>query len=60
MGKPISDQKDEILIIDEVTAYMKASKRTVYRLAASGKLPGSKLAGTWRFRGDELDDWRAE
>jgi len=56
MGKPISDQKDEILMIGEDAAYLKASKRTVYRLAASGKLPGSKLAGNWRFRRDELDD----
>lgn len=56
MGKPISDQKDKILMIDEDGAYLKAGKRTVYRLATSGKLPASKLGGTWRFRRDELDD----
>ena len=33
----MSDQPDEILTIDEVAAYLKAGKRTVYRLAASGK-----------------------
>ena len=36
---------------------LKAGKRTVHRLAASGKLPAFKLDGTWRFL--ELDQWIA-
>ncbi|KAB7772877.1 AlpA family transcriptional regulator [Xanthomonas sp. LMG 12462] len=55
----MSDQLDEILTIDEVAAYLKASKRTVYRLAANGQLPAFKLGGTWRFRRGELDKWIA-
>ncbi len=55
----MSDLPDEILTIDEVAAYLKASKRTVYRLAASGKLPAFKLGGTWRFRRSDLDRWIA-
>lgn len=51
------NQPDEILTIDEVAAYLKAGKRTVYRLAASGKLPAFKLGGTWRFRRGDLDEW---
>lgn len=58
-GDPMSDQLDEILTIDEVATYLKAGKRTVYRLAASGKLPAFKLGGTWRFRRDDLDQWIA-
>ncbi|MCQ3000717.1 helix-turn-helix domain-containing protein [Pseudomonas syringae] len=53
----MSDQPDEILTIDEVAAFLKAGKRTVYRLAASGKLPAFKLGGTWRFRRSDLDKW---
>lgn len=53
----MSDLLDEILKIDEVAAYLKASKPTVYRLAASGKLPAFKLGGTWRFRRGDLDQW---
>jgi len=53
------DQSDEILTIDEVATYLKASKRTVYRLASSGKLPAFKLGGTWRFRRGDLDRWIA-
>lgn len=55
----MSDQPDEILTIDEVAAHLKAGKRTVYRLAASGKIPAFKLGGTWRFRRAELDQWIA-
>jgi excisionase family DNA binding protein len=49
----------EILTLDEVAAFLKAGKRTVYRLAASGKIPAFKLGGTWRFRRAELDRWIA-
>jgi len=55
----MSVQPDEILTIDEVAAFLKAGKRTVYRLAASGKLPAFKLGGTWRFRRSDLDKWIA-
>jgi excisionase family DNA binding protein len=53
------DPPDEILTIDEVARYLKAGKRTVYRLASSGKIPAFKLGGTWRFRRAELDQWIA-
>lgn len=59
MGEAMSGQPNEILTIDEVAAYLKAGKRTVYRLAANGKLPAFKLGGTWRFRRGELDQWIA-
>lgn len=55
----MSDQPDEILTIEEVATYLKAGKRTVYRLASSGKIPAFKLGGTWRFRRAELDQWIA-
>lgn len=55
----MSDQLDEILTVDEVATYLKAGKRTVYRLASSGKIPAFKLGGTWRFRRAELDQWIA-
>jgi len=53
------DHKDEILTLEEVAAYLKAGKRTVYRLAQQGDIPAFKLGGTWRFRRDELDRWIA-
>ena len=55
----MSELPDEILTIDEVAVFLKAGKRTVYRLAASGEIPAFKLGGTWRFRRSELDQWIA-
>ena len=51
---------DEILTLDEVAAYLKAGKRTVYRLAADKKIPAFKLGGTWRFRKADLEQWIAQ
>ncbi len=55
----MSDQPNEILTIDEVASYLRAGKRTVYRLASNGKIPAFKVGGTWRFRRAELDQWIA-
>jgi len=55
----MTDAEGEILTLDEVAAYLKAGKRTVYRLAQQGEIPAFKLGGTWRFRRTELDRWIA-
>lgn len=54
------DKDGEILTLEEVADYLKAGKRTVYRLAQKGEIPAFKLGGTWRFRRLELDIWIAE
>ncbi len=56
----MTDKDGEILTLDEVAVYLKAGKRTVYRLAQKGEIPAFKLGGTWRFRRSELDIWIAE
>ncbi len=48
---------DEILTIKDVAAYLKVNERTVYRLAASKKIPAFKVGNAWRFQKDELDNW---
>lgn len=55
----MNQPESEILTLDEVSAYLKAGKKTVYRLAQHGDIPGFKLGGTWRFRRSELDRWIA-
>ena len=49
-GDTVPETRDEILTLDEVATYLKAGKRTVYRLAQQGEIPAFKLGGTWRFR----------
>ena len=58
-GAAMADPEGEILTLEEVAAYLKAGKRTVYRLAQDGKIPAFKLGGSWRFRRAELDRWIA-
>lgn len=55
----MADLTGDILTLEEVAAYLKAGKRTVYRLAQQGAIPAFKLGGTWRFRREELDRWIA-
>ena len=57
MTKTTAPMADEIFTLEEVSAYLKAGKRTVYRLAQAGDIPAFKLGGTWRFRRSELDRW---
>jgi excisionase family DNA binding protein len=47
----------EILTLDELATYLKAGKRTVYRLTSSGQIPAFKLGGTWRFSRSEIERW---
>lgn len=55
----MTSPNSEILTLDEVAVYLKAGKKTVYRLVQQGEIPAFKLGGTWRFRSSELDRWIA-
>lgn len=41
---------DPILIIKDVAGYLKVNERIIYRLLASGELPGFKVDNSWRFK----------
>lgn len=45
---------DEILTASEAATLLKVHKRTVYRLAEEGILPGSRIGHRWRFSKDNL------
>jgi excisionase family DNA binding protein len=47
----------EVLTLDEVAAYLRLSKKTIYRMAKSGQLPAFKAAHNWRVRRADLDGW---
>ena len=55
----MNEAESEILTLDEVAVFLKLGKKTAYRLAQQGQLPGFKLGGSWRFRRAELDTWIA-
>jgi excisionase family DNA binding protein len=51
---------DEVLTIKEVAQYLKVNERTIYRLAASGELPGFRVGNAWRFKQTDLAIWVAK
>ena len=47
----------EVLTIDELAAYLKIPKSTLYKLAREGKVPSHKVGRHWRFQKRSIDLW---
>jgi excisionase family DNA binding protein len=47
----------EIMTIEEAAAYLQIGKRSLYKLAKEGKIPGKKVLNKWRFRKASLSEW---
>ena len=45
------------MTVRDVAGYLNVDEQTVYRLVKRGGLPGFKVAGTWRFRQCDLEEW---
>ncbi len=45
------------MTLQEVAAYLRLSRETLYRLAQQGEIPASKVRQQWRFRRDKVDAW---
>lgn len=54
------DRENEVLTIDELSAYLKIAKSTLYKLAQEGKLPSQKVGKHWRFSKAAIDQWLSE
>lgn len=48
------------MTIDELAAYMRVSRFTVYRLAKDRLIPATKIGRQWRFQKEEIDQWVKE
>lgn len=48
---------DAIFTIGELAVYLKLPKRTLYKLAQEGTVPGHKVGKHWRFKRDTIDRW---
>jgi len=51
---------NSILTIDELAAYLKVAKSTLYKLCQERKVPGQKVGRHWRFRKETIDRWLDE
>ncbi len=46
----MAEQPPPAMTVRDVAGFLSADEKTIYRLAQQGKLPGFKVAGTWRFQ----------
>jgi excisionase family DNA binding protein len=46
-----------ILTVRQLATYLNMASVTIYRLAARGELPGTKVGGQWRFHKQAIDEW---
>lgn len=47
----------QALTVKQVAALLNVNARTVYRMATNGKLPGFKVADSWRFMPSDIYKW---
>jgi excisionase family DNA binding protein len=45
------------MTVRDVAGYLNVDEKTVYRLTKRGSLPGFKVAGAWRFKKQDIDEW---
>lgn len=57
MKQRAESSKPEILTVEEVAQYLKVTERSIYSLLSRQEIPAFKVGGSWRFRGDEIDEW---
>ena len=47
----------ELMTIDDLAAYLKVTRRTIYEWLKHNKIPAIKLVGQWRFKKEKIDEW---
>lgn len=48
---------EKLLTLHQLTRYLQVSESKLYRMAKKGKIPASKVGGSWRFRKSRIDKW---
>ena len=51
------EQSPPAMTVRDVAGFLAVDEKTIYRLAQRGKLPGFKVAGTWRFQLQDIQGW---
>ena len=51
------DVTSQAMTVWDVAAHLNVDEKTVYRLSLRGDFPGFKIAGAWRFKPSDLDEW---
>ena len=51
------EKADDVFNIDELAAYLKIPKSTLYKLVREGKIPSQKVGRHWRFHKEAITHW---
>lgn len=54
------EQPGDVLTIEELAAYLKIPKSTLYKIVREGKIPSQKIGRHWRFRKEAINRWLEE
>ena len=47
----------DVMTFEEVLAYLRIPRSSLYKLAQEGKIPSQKVGRHWRFRCQGIDRW---
>ena len=50
----------KIMTAKEVARYLKVHELTIYKYAAQGKIPATRVGNVWRFNKEAIDRWLAQ
>ncbi|MGD8388413.1 MAG: helix-turn-helix domain-containing protein [Desulfobacteraceae bacterium] len=53
-------EERDIFTIEEAADFLRLGKRSVYKLAKEGRIPGKKVLNKWRFEKQSLIRWVRE
>ena len=56
----MDENRGNVLTIEELSAYLKIPRSTLYKLVREGKIPSQKIGRHWRFRKETIDRWLDE
>jgi excisionase family DNA binding protein len=48
---------DEIITIQDLAKLLRIGEKTAYTMAKTGRIPGFKVGGQWRFRRADINVW---
>jgi excisionase family DNA binding protein len=51
------EQSHDVMTFEEVLAYLRIPRSSLYKLAQEGKIPSQKVGRHWRFRREAIDRW---
>jgi excisionase family DNA binding protein len=51
------EQPHDVMTFEEVMAYLRIPRSSLYKLAQEGKIPSQKVGRHWRFRREAIDRW---